>query len=650
MFKHIVGAVLGLYSVVVCAATPEQLFARGSQFSSVKLSPTGEFLSAIMQRDGKDSLVIFNTETLKPTYALAFPANGQVGKYAWVNDERVVLEKQYLLGWSDEPQYYGELFAVNADGSNSKYLVGYQGAESQVGSNIKRSTALEGSAFILDPMADDKRFMLVKVINWGSGAGWEEHGPHVYSVDVYTGKRKKLMTSPVGLADFLTDHDGNVRFVAGTNRKNKVEIYLREDGEWINVQKLDISLAQFKPISFAEDENSIYALGAEDGKTKGVYKLNLKTGEKSQLIHDEKVDPSGYWLNQKTKKLFAVEFDDGYPSYAFVDAEDERSTLLKNLLTTLSGHQVRIVSEDRAGVQFIVAAYNAQNPGDFYLFNSKTNKLRYLGSANDALDPETMASVKPFSFKASDGMELHGYLTLPLGVDPKNLPLVVNPHGGPHYVRDYWQFDAQNQLIASKGVAVLQVNYRGSGGYGLAFQQAGYGQWGARVQQDIIEATQHVIADGTVDKDRICIVGASFGGYSALQAATMAPELFKCAVGFAGVYDLELMFSEGDIKGLGSGLAYLRQVLPKEPAQLHAMSPVYNVDKLKAAILLVHGGEDERAPIEQYQALTKALDAKSYPYKSLVLDNEGHGFYNDEHCAQYYSELLSFLKTQLKFN
>lgn len=150
-----------------------------------------------------------------------------------------------------------------------------------------------------------------------------------------------------------------------------------------------------------------------------------------------------------------------------------------------------------------------------------------------------MAEVKPMDIKVRDGMTIQAYLTLPPGKDPKQLPLVVNPHGGPHYVRDSWGFDPQNQMLANQGIAVLQVNFRGSGGYGEAFQQAGYRKWGSEIQYDIIDATRHLIDQGIVDKQRICIVGGSFGGYSALQSSVMEPDLFKCAIGFAGVYDLE---------------------------------------------------------------------------------------------------------------
>jgi len=275
-------------------------------------------------------------------------------------------------------------------------------------------------------------------------------------------------------------------------------------------------------------------------------------------------------------------------------------------------------------------------------------KLEYLVSQKNWLDPELMAEVRPISFTSRDGKTIHGYLTLPNNLEAKNLPLVVNPHGGPHGPRDWWGFDPQNQLIASQGAAVLQINFRGSGGYGKNFEHLGHQKWGTDIQYDIIDGTKYVIEQGLVDKDRICIAGGSFGGYSALMAPTLAPDMFKCAIGFAGVYDLPLMFKEGDVQSRRAGGRYLEQVLGEDTKVLKSMSPTHNVDKLKTKILLVHGGDDERAPIEQFEALEDALNERNYPYQKLVMDDEGHGFYNDEHQAKYYGEMLSFLKENLK--
>jgi dipeptidyl aminopeptidase/acylaminoacyl peptidase len=625
-----------------------QLFSRGAEFENVKISPTGDYISAITQHDGKDKLLILDAKTKQVHHAVFFPANGQVGDYAWVNNERIVLEKEYLKGWTEEPQYYGELMAVNADGSKVTYLFGYNSGVQQTGSHIKKNTPIRASAFILDPLPDDDRYMLVNAIPWNDYSSLNyESSQIVYRVDLYSGIRKKITVAPIGYSRFLTDNDGEVRFVAGEDTNNITKVFYRQDGEWLNTDKLNLNLGDFYPISFAEDKNSIYAAAREQGETLGVYEINLETGAKKQIIKDDKIDPSNYWINQTTKQLYAVEFEDGYPSYAFVNPEENHSKLLKQLLASLPGHQVRIVSETRHSEKLIVMAFNDRNPGDYYVFDTKALSLQYLASAKKWLDPELMSEVKPISFTSRDGKQISGYLTLPYGKKAKNLPLVVNPHGGPHGVRDQWGFNSQNQMLASQGMAVLQVNFRGSGGFGENFEQAGFEKWGSEVQYDILDATHYVIEQGYADKDRICISGGSFGGYSALQSAILEPNLFKCAIGFAGIYNLELMFDEGDIARRSAGTSYLKEVLGQNIEVLKAMSPSEHVDKLKANLLLVHGGDDERAPIEQLESLEKALKARDYPYEKLVMDDEGHGFYNDNNRAKYYEIMLKFIKENL---
>ncbi|WP_088212310.1 alpha/beta hydrolase family protein [Shewanella sp. Shew256] len=631
------------------ALSQSQLFSRGNEYSNVKISPTGKYLSAITSVEGKNVLLVLDAKTKKMLNAIRFPSNAQVGTYEWANSERIVLAKEYLKGWTDVPQYYGELMAVNADGSRKAYLFGYNSGEQQTGSNIKKNTPMRATAFILDPLPDDERYMLVNAIPWNNESNLNfELLQDVYRVDLFNGTRKRITGSPIGQARFMTDHEGEVRFVAGEDGKNITKVFYRKDGEWVNTDKLNLGLSDFKPISFADNKNSIYAAGRVGNETLGVYRINLETGEKAEIIQDEAVDPSNFWINGTNKQLYAVEFENGYPSYAFVDNNDNHAKLLKDLLAALPGHQVQIVSETRNGEQLVVIAFNDRNPGDYYLFDTKKLKLEYLTAARKWLDPEKMAEVKPISFTNRDGQKIHGYLTLPFGKEAKNLPLVVNPHGGPHGIRDWWGFDPQNQLLAQNGMAVLQVNFRGSGGYGERFEQAGYQKWGSDIQHDIIDATQYVIDQGFADKERVCIAGASFGGYSALQSAVLAPDMFKCAVGMAGVYDLPLWTDDSDVADSSSGSSYQNNVLGNNLETLKAMSPSYNVNKLKANLLLVHGGDDERTPITQLESLEKALKAHNYPYQKLVMDNEGHGFYDDNHRAKYYDQMLSFLKTNLK--
>jgi dipeptidyl aminopeptidase/acylaminoacyl peptidase len=256
-----------------------------------------------------------------------------------------------------------------------------------------------------------------------------------------------------------------------------------------------------------------------------------------------------------------------------------------------------------------------------------------------------MAEMSAFHIPASDGLRIHGYITLPpnspLAAPP---PLVVLPHGGPHFVRDHWQFDPEVQLLAHEGFAVLQVNYRGSGGYGLAYQEAGYRKWGDRVVQDIVDATRFAVRKGYADPRRICIYGASFGAYAAVEGAILAPDLFRCAAGYSGIYDLGLLSKIGDIRLRKLGRGYVRRAVGEEQSALDRASPAHHADQIAARVLLMHGAKDERAPIEHAEALRDALAALGKPPGWLVESKEGHGFFDEGARERMYARLLEFLK------
>nr|WP_255771406.1 prolyl oligopeptidase family serine peptidase [Microbulbifer guangxiensis] len=245
------------------------------------------------------------------------------------------------------------------------------------------------------------------------------------------------------------------------------------------------------------------------------------------------------------------------------------------------------------------------------------------------------------TFTARDGLSVGVYLTFPEG-RRENLPMVVIPHGGPR-ARDYWQYDRQAQILSQNGYLVLQVNFRGSTGYGDHFLQAGTREWGDKIQRDIAEAAQWAIDQGYATPERVCIFGASFGGYSALMNPIRYPDLYQCAAGYVGVYDLEMLYKRGDIRRRDRGVAYLEEVVSRDESFLRENSPLYNVEKLELPVFIVHGAQDQRAPVEHAEALIEQLEAANKPYQSLILPNEGHGFYAEDSNLQLYGQLLEFL-------
>ena len=647
IFSLLLLSLFSSYTHANSARIPIESFSKDTEYSQVTISPSGEYLAVVNKVKGKNVLVILDAQTFKTLHAVSFRGDAQVGDYHWVNNERVAIAKEYLRGWKDHPEYYGEIYGVNVDGKKSKYLIGYLG-EQQIGSRIKKQTPLYGTSFILDPLIKNKRKMLVMTIPWTSS-----NEPHtvVYEVDVYTGKRKRVTLSPSRMAQFLTDHEGNVRVAVSTDNYINAEIHIKNKSgdDW---EELSLGNENYSDISlkaFDKHGNNIYMTASKSGEAEGLYKLNIAKKEVKLIFQDEFVSPKRVWVDEASKELFAIETELQYPNYSFIGTGSKKSERLKALIEALKGDQVQLISSTADGNANIIYASSDTNPGRYYLYDASKNELKYLFASRGWLKPEEMAITKPIHYKTRDGLTIYGYLTIPNDTDEKNLPLVVMPHGGPHGPRDWWGFDPDSQLLASRGIAVLKVNFRGSGGFGRNFEHAGHKKWGAEIQFDIIDGVKHLIAKGIADKNNICIVGASFGGYSALQSAILEPDMFKCAVGVVGIYDLPLMFEEGDISERNSGQRYLKSVIGSNEVQLKSYSPSYNIDKLKAAVLIVHGGEDKRAPIEQAESLIAALKKANHPYELELLEDEGHGFYKPEHQLKYYNKLVSFLEKHMKF-
>jgi len=262
------------------------------------------------------------------------------------------------------------------------------------------------------------------------------------------------------------------------------------------------------------------------------------------------------------------------------------------------------------------------------------------------IDPAKQAEMRPVSFASRDGLKVHGYVTLPPGKGENRLPMVVMPHGGPFGVQDIWKFNKDAQLLAAAGYAVLQVNFRGSGGYGGAFTQAGARQWGLKMQDDLTDATRWAIQSGLADPSRICLYGASYGAYASLMGVAKEPALYRCAAGYVGVYDLPMMHTRGDTQQAKWGRNYIKDWIG-EPASLAAVSPTQLADRIKAPVFLAAGGEDERAPIQHTELMERRLKAAGVPVESLYFRTEGHGFYKPEHQKEFYSRLLAFLGRHL---
>jgi dipeptidyl aminopeptidase/acylaminoacyl peptidase len=319
--------------------------------------------------------------------------------------------------------------------------------------------------------------------------------------------------------------------------------------------------------------------------------------------------------------------------------------LYRKLEAAFPGHAVRITSATRDGRLLVAKVWSERSPGDFYLFDTRDMRADLIFSSRAWFDQNATATTREVEFGARDGLPLHGYLTVAAGVEAKNLPMVVLPHGGPYGFFDQWEFDDDAQLLAQAGYAVLRPNFRGSGNYGWDYLKAGAREWGGAMQDDLTDATRWAIAQKIADPKRICIYGASYGGYAALMGVAREPDLYRCAVGYVGVYDLVMMHRQKS--RAATWLGNWENDWVGDRGDLAGVSPTGLAAKIRAPVLLVAGGEDETAPIQHSTRMERALKAAGVPVETYYVDTEGHGFYTEAHRREFYVRLLDFLSRNI---
>jgi dipeptidyl aminopeptidase/acylaminoacyl peptidase len=615
-------------------------FTRHPRFVEAKLSPEGTYLAAISLERGKRTLVVLDLKTRQVASQLEPDSENMPGPFHWASDRRLVVELWRFEGYLDAPVTWGEIYAVDASGKNGKLIFGYRAGEDQVGSRIKKGERVRAHARVLDALRDDDRRILVAYTLWDE----LDAIPRVEKVDVVTGVRTPVTAAPIPHAWLQTDEDGEVRIAAGMDEQLRWKYFQRDPGgTWRPIAALSGLAAGGYPFGFVARERTLYAV-EPDGKGFAVLAIATDSGARRVLARQDMVDPSHFSFDRATGRLVAVEWEPDVPVVDVLDPEHPVSRVLRGLEATYPDEHVRVVSRTDDEQKAVAFVSSDRAPGRFLLVDAAKLSAETLFDVRPWIVPDEMAETSAFHVAASDGVRIHGYVTLPHGPRDRPPPMVVLPHGGPHGIRDHWAFDPEVQLLASEGFAVLRVNYRGSGGYGEAYQEAGYRRWGDRVVQDVVDATRWAVRKGFADPARICAFGGSFGAYASMQAAVLAPDLFRCAVGYAGVYDLTRMSWTGDVPHTRFGRGFVRTAVGADEGALRAASPVHDAEKLRARVLLVHGEEDERAPLAHAEKLRDALAAEGRPPAWLVEPREGHGFYDEGARERMWARVIAFLK------
>lgn len=620
-----------IVSVSARAQVDLQAFLRKDRIGNIKLSPGGAYYAATIPLADRTVLVIMRRSDKALTAKVQGGEHSDIGGFWWVSDERVVVSLAHKFGALDQPQVTGELHAVNADGSAGKKLVGHDVDRYLKGEPFR-------AAYLLDTLPTDARHVLIATETFDANPRTQ-----IERLNLFTGRRNLIAHAPVRRASFVVDSEGQTRFARGTDNRNASQLFYRENdkAEWRLLNDEAQSQRVEKPLGFSADGGTAYLQVEYPQGPDAVLAMDVASGERREVLRDDLVDPFDIIYSPDQQVPVGALFMKDRLYSRFFDEQSPLAARYRMLERAFSGAAVVITSSTRDGQLNLVEVWGDRNPGDFYLFNAQTRKADHVFSRAEWLDPAKMASTRAIELDARDGLHLHGYLTAPSATPGQKLPLLVVPHGGPFGVFDAWGFDSEAQILAAAGYAVLQVNYRGSSNYGRAFQIAGASEWGGLMQGDLTDATRWVIDHGIADPARICIYGASYGGYAALMGVVKEQALYRCAVGYVGVYDLPVLHEDDSDEARSLG-TWANDWLG-DPAVLATRSPNRLAAQIKVPVFLAAGGLDETAPIKHSRMMEKALKEAGVPVETLYYPTEGHGFYSEPHQREFYTRLLDFL-------
>lgn len=633
-------------SLPVLADAPElePLFAK-SALSKVRLSPDGTHYAALTTIEGRQRLKMVDLETRKPFFVNG-PDNAEIADFEWVSDERLIFTLSDQIG--GETGYFrtGEWLAINADGSKQKYLFGFRGDDS-AGTRINKGTASMAGAAVVDTLAHDDRYVLLEVYPWGSGDAVRE----IIRVDVRSGARKKITRMPARRASVLVDRKGEPRIGFAPNPDGiSTDVYTRsaEQADWSALKLSALAGSRIQPLIMAPDDQRFYATVSTKSGPDAFMLIDPAADKFELLARHDYADPAYVIATRRAPGVpVAIGFEEDTPLLSAL-TDGPEIQVMAALGSAFKGEHVQLIDADRDGKRYLVEVYSERREGDYFLYDAATKKAQHFGSARAWVKPETLVASQGIALKSRDGLTLRGYLTsAPRAADAPKPPMVVLVHGGPYGVFDQRQYDPEVQALATRGYAVLQVNFRGSGGYGQAFLEAGSKQWGGTMQDDLTDATKWAIEQGHADPKRICIMGSSYGAYASLMGVVREPSLYRCAIGAFGVYDLGMMFEKGDIEDSQFGINYLKNRLGTDKRGLDSLSPAFQAKAIQVPVMLVAGGADERAPEAHSLAMKKALEAEGKSVKYLSKRTEGHGFASVDNQIEMMDEILKFLDDAL---
>jgi len=624
---------------------PVEIFAQRPVYAMPRLSPDGAHFvvrrrTAIRDQDVA-MIVVYRTDDFSPISEVRLPFGQTPVGFHWVSNRRLAVSIGKEIGALEAPRATGEIMAMDIDGTSQEYLFGYN-----MFARSRRGTAYGddygfGRVDGISEARDDKIF--VAEHKWSDTAS----STLLYAIDARKATRKLLARVGQPDARFIVQRNGLPRFAYAWNKDGSLVLLRNEPStnQWDQVNADDTGV--HRPLAFNRDDSRYFALLSKDGGPDMLIRQDMASAHAVTLGSDPVGSIDIIEWGVRAHAPFGYTTQVGIPRLHYVEGAGEEAKLHQALSVQFPDSFVSFESFSDDGGKLLFNVSSDRDPGGYYLLDRKTMRAEFLFASRPWVDAATMAERRPVSFTARDGLMLHGYLTLPRGRPATGLPLVLLPHGGPFGVADTWFWDDDAQFLASRGYAVLQVNFRGSGGRGKHFTVAGHREWGGKIQDDLIDGVRWAVAQGIAGAGRACIVGASFGGYSAVMATIREPAMFRCAVGFVGVYDLPKLMEYEEKTSSKAGIGYMRKTLGSDMDELAKQSPARLAGSVQVPVFLVHGEEDKIAPFDQAVAMRDALKAAGKPFEWMAVPGEGHGFYREKNRAELYRRIEAFLARHL---
>lgn len=595
-------------------------FFKNADKTGWQISPDGQYVSYRSNHLGHMNVFVrkISDSTGIP---VTFDSVRNIFQYQWKGNRILYLQD---VGGDENFQ----LFSVSIDGKDQKALTPFPKVRTGILNDLRYVPGKEKEIIITINKRDARYF-------------------DPYRINIETGEMKELYKNDKNFDSWYTDHTGLIRMAGKTDGVNITLFHRATEAEPFDSLLTTSYKETFAPNFFTFDNRNIYAVSNIGRDKTAVVEYDLAAKKEIKVIYqNNEYDVDGLAYSPKRKVLESAFFTSWKGEQHFLDKEAESDyNMMKD---KFKGYEVNIYSTNDNEDKFMVWVGNDKLPAKFYIYDKKTGETTFMSTARPWLKEEYMATMKPIEYKSRDGLTIHGYLTLPKGVDAKNLPVIVNPHGGPWY-RDQWGFNNEVQFLANRGYAVLQMNFRGSTGYGKEFWLKGSKEWGRKMQDDITDGVNWLIKEGIADPKKVAIYGGSYGGYATLAGVTFTPDLYACAVDYVGVSNMFTFmntippywepFKKQMYELVGDPV--------KDSALLAEVSPALHVGNIKAPLFIAQGANDPRVNKAESDQVVEALKKRGVAVEYMVKNDEGHGFANENNRIDFYKAMEKFFDKHL---